>query len=172
MKLFDIVTHPSDILRTTAEKVPEVNDEIREIMDTMLETMYVHDGIGLAAPQVGINKTIVVMNVDRLHDGHPYKMVNPVIVKQSDKIYTGIEGCLSVKDKRGNIAYHDVTRPVACKVSYLNYDGEEDELYFYGLAAKCIQHEIDHLNGVLFFDYLNKKDSKRFMKQLGKKNVK
>ena len=132
-----------EILRKKSREVTAVDNKIRTLMDDMLETMYANDGIGLAAPQVGILKQVIVIDVE---DEKVYKMVNPKIIKRSGK-QTDQEGCLSVPEKKGM-----VTRPLNVTVEYTNEEGQDVKLEAEGILARCICHEVDHLNGILFTD--------------------
>ncbi len=154
MALLPILTAPDPRLKTVSEPVAEVNDEIRKLVDDMFETMYEAPGIGLAAIQVGVQKRLLVVDVigknDEENDPDPIALINPEItwVSDDDSVYE--EGCLSVPSH-----YADVVRPAEIKVKYLDRDGKEQELHADGLLATCIQHEIDHLDGILFVDHLS-----------------
>jgi len=128
-----------------------MDDATRSLMQDMLETMYAAPGVGLAAPQIGIMKRILVMDVVKEDEGEPqpYLMANPEVTWASEETNTYEEGCLSIPDE-----YADVERPARVKVSYLDSEGRTQELDCDGLLATCVQHEIDHLNGKLFIDYL------------------
>jgi len=151
MALRNILLHPDPRLKKKCEPVAEMDDETRALMQDMLETMYAAPGVGLAAPQIGVMKRILVMDVIKEDEGEPqpYLMANPEVIWESDEMSTYEEGCLSIPDE-----YADVERPAQVKVSYLDKDGETQELECDGLLATCVQHEIDHLNGKLFIDYL------------------
>ena len=151
MAILPIITAPDPRLKLRAKPVARVDDEIRRLMDDMLETMYLAPGIGLAAPQVGVAKQVLV--IDAAREGEkpaPLKIANPEILWRSEELATYNEGCLSVPEH-----YADVTRPAAIKLRYLDYQNEIRELDCSGVLATCIQHEIDHLNGVLFVDHLS-----------------
>ncbi|MFP7672000.1 peptide deformylase [Marivita sp. S0852] len=150
MKL-PIVLHPDPRLKKSCASVPDINDQLRELADNMLETMYDAPGIGLAAPQVGVLSRLIVMDCETGEDATPNPMVmfNPEIISVSDDLNVYEEGCLSLPDQ-----FADVTRPEAVKVSWLDRDGNPREAEFDGLWATCLQHEIDHLNGTLFIDHL------------------
>ena len=152
MALREILTVPDPRLKKVSERVERVDDELRALMDDMLETMYDAPGIGLAAIQVGVPKRIIVMDLSR-GDGpkEPRFFVNPEIVWSSEELAPYEEGCLSVPE-----IYEEVQRPAKVRVRYLNYAGEQIEEEAEGLYATCIQHEIDHLEGVLFIDYLSR----------------
>lgn len=150
MALLPILTAPDPRLKKTAKPVAAVDDAVRKLMDDMLETMYKAPGIGLAAPQVGVLQRVIVLDVAREDEPpQPLRMANPELtwVSDDDAVYN--EGCLSVPDH-----YADVVRPAAIKVRYLDEQNESRELQADGLLATCIQHEIDHLDGILFIDHL------------------
>ena len=132
-----------EILRKKSRAVAAVDNKIKILMEDMVETMYENEGIGLAAPQVGILKRVIVMDVE---DGNVYKMVNPIIIKKSGE-QTDQEGCLSVPERKGA-----VKRPMNVTVEYTDENGKETELEAEGILARCICHEVDHLNGILFTD--------------------
>ena len=151
MALMPILTAPDPRLKQKSKPVDGVDDALRRLMDDMLETMYAAPGIGLAAIQVGVPKRVVVIDVAR--DGEPRApqyFVNPEIVWASDDMASYEEGCLSVPEH-----YADVERPARCRVRFLDYQGEIREIEADGLLATCLQHEIDHLEGVLFVDHLS-----------------
>ncbi len=154
MALLPIITAPDPRLKTVSEPVAIVDDEIRKLVDDMFETMYDAPGIGLAAIQVGIPKRILVMDVvgkdAKEGDPQPVAVINPEITWVSDHDSTYEEGCLSVPQH-----YADVVRPAEVKVKYLDVDGQEQELEADGLLATCVQHEIDHLDGILFVDHIS-----------------
>lgn len=151
MAVLPVLTAPDPRLKATSKPVASVDDLVRKLMDDMLETMYVSNGIGLAAPQVGIARRIIVMDLARQGEPpSPLRMANPEIVWQSEEKVVCEEGCLSVPDQ-----YSEVLRPKAVKIRYLDYQNEIRELDADGYLATCIQHEIDHLNGVLFIDHLS-----------------
>ena len=150
MALMPIITAPDPRLKVVSKPVATVDDAVRALMDDMLQTMYAAPGIGLAAVQVGVAKRVIVMDLAK--DDEPRKplfLINPEITWVSDDDLTYEEGCLSLPEH-----YADVVRPAACTVSYLDYDGERQELNAKGLLATCVQHEIDHLDGILFVDHL------------------
>ncbi len=151
MAKLDILIAPDRRLRTKCTPLGEVDDATRRLLDDMLETMYAAPGVGLAAPQVGVLKRLVVMDCARdEEEPDPLKLVDPEIVWRSDEIVTGNEGCLSLPE-----IYVDVDRPEAARVAYLDENGTAQEIEVDGLRARCLQHEIDHLNGVLHVDYLS-----------------
>ncbi|WP_085907429.1 peptide deformylase [Kiloniella majae] len=164
MAILDIVIAPDPVLKVVCEPVKEVNDEIRELLTNMLETMYKAPGIGLAACQVGVTKRVIVVDVsDDKEENQPYCMVNPEITWESDEYSVYQEGCLSLPEQ-----YADVERPAAIKMTYLDETGKKVELEADGLLATCIQHEIDHLDGVLFVDHISKLKRGMIMKKLKK----
>ena len=144
-----ILIHPDPRLKKLCEPVAEVTPELRQLAADMLETMYDAPGVGLAAPQVGVTKRLIVM--DCIKDGTPEPMAlfNPQILWTSEDQSVYEEGCLSIPD-----IYNDITRPTAVQVRWMDVDGQPQERQFAGLWATCVQHEIDHLNGRLFIDYL------------------
>ena len=150
MALLPILTAPDPALKKISEPVKQVDASIRKLMDDMLETMYHAPGIGLAAPQVGVLKRVIVLDLAREgEEPQPLRIANPEIVWVSDDDATYNEGCLSVPEH-----YADVVRPGACRVKYLDQDNKQQEIAAEGLLATCLQHEIDHLDGVLFIDHL------------------
>jgi len=162
MSILTIVKEPDPILRKKSLPVKEVNGEIKKLMKNMLETMYAAPGIGLAAVQVGILKRIIVIDISVDSSlKKPIFFVNPKIVWKSDILETKQEGCLSIPGHFGNIK-----RPEACHVRYLDYSGKEKILKADGLLATCIQHEIDHCNGILFIDHLSKLKKNFIVKKL------
>ena len=164
MAVRTILTEPNNFLRKVSEPVERVGKEEKLLMDDMLETMYAANGIGLAAIQIGVPKRIIVMDLGR--DGgkkDPKYFVNPII-KNKDKLKsTYEEGCLSVPDQ-----FAEIDRPSKCEVEYLDYNGEKKILKAEGLLSTCIQHEMDHLEGVLFIDYLSKLKKTMILKKLSK----
>jgi len=150
MALLPILTAPDPALKKISAPVKQVDASIRKLMDDMLETMYHAPGIGLAAPQVGVLKRVIVLDLAREGEApQPLRIANPEIVWVSDDDATYNEGCLSVPEH-----YADVVRPGACRVKYLDHDNKQQEIAAEGLLATCLQHEIDHLDGVLFIDHL------------------
>ncbi|WP_299442553.1 peptide deformylase [uncultured Rhodospira sp.] len=151
MAVLPIVVAPDPRLKRKAEPVAAVDAEIATLMDNMLETMYAAPGIGLAAPQVGVLKRVIVVDVAREGEApQPLRMANPEVIWRSDEMNVHEEGCLSLPDM-----YEDVTRPARVRVRYLDRDNQAREIDADGLLATCVQHEIDHLNGTLFVDYLS-----------------
>ncbi|MFD2165813.1 peptide deformylase [Thalassotalea euphylliae] len=162
MTVLNVLRFPDERLRTKAVEVTEVNDEIRQIVDDMFETMYDENGVGLAATQVDIHKRIVVMDTteDR---SNPITLINPEIIKKSDETFINEEGCLSVPT-----CYAKVTRHERVTVKALDRDGNEFTLDGEELLGICIQHELDHLQGILFIDYLSPLKRKRIQTKLEK----
>ena len=150
MALLPILVAPDPALKKISAPVKQVDAGVRKLMDDMLETMYQAPGIGLAAPQVGVLKRVIVLDLVREgEEPQPLRLANPEVVWVSDDDATYNEGCLSVPEH-----YADVVRPAACRVRYIDYDNKPQEMAAEGLLATCLQHEIDHLDGVLFIDHL------------------
>ncbi|MDV7142038.1 peptide deformylase [Tropicimonas sp. TH_r6] len=151
MALRSILIHPDPRLKKVCDPVADLSDELRLLADDMLETMYDAPGIGLAAPQIGINQRLIVLDCVREEEGPPRPMImfNPEVVASSDEKNTYEEGCLSIPEQ-----YADVERPTDVTVRWIDRNGAEQQESFDGLWSTCVQHEIDHLNGVLFIDYL------------------
>jgi peptide deformylase len=152
MSLYDILIHPDPRLKKPAEPVTEITGELRRLAGDMLETMYDAPGIGLAAPQIGISKRLLVMDCAGREDQppRPLILVNPEILWRSEARSTSEEGCLSIPDY-----YEEIERPAEVKVRWTTPDGGTAEEHFRGVWATCVQHEIDHLDGRLFIDYLS-----------------
>jgi peptide deformylase len=182
MALLPILVAPDPRLKQVSEPVAEVTDEIRRLMDDMLETMYEAPGIGLAAIQVGVAKRVIVMDLgkpdddedegapksdkdtkDKKVEREPRYFVNPEIVWASDDLVLCEEGCLSVPD-----LYEEVERPAQVRVRFLDYDGKSQEIECDGMLAVCIQHEMDHLEGILFIDHLSRLKRDMMLKKLAK----
>ncbi|MBW8815135.1 MAG: peptide deformylase [Caulobacterales bacterium] len=167
MALREILVVPHPVLKQVSQPVAVVDDELRTLMDEMLETMYEAPGIGLAAIQVGVPKRVIVMDLARQdEEPQPRFFVNPEILWASEETAPYEEGCLSVPD-----IYDEVERPAKVKLRYLNYQGEQIEEDAEGLFAVCIQHEMDHLEGVLFIDHLSRLKREQAIKKV-KKQVK
>jgi peptide deformylase len=150
MAILPIITAPDPRLKQIAKPVEKVDAEVRKLMDDMLETMYAAPGIGLAAPQVGALRRVIVLDLARDDEKpQPLKMANPEVVWVSDEDAVYNEGCLSLPEH-----YADVVRPAKCRVRYLDQQNEIRTLEAEGLLATCVQHEIDHLEGILFVDHL------------------
>ena len=151
MSTRDIVWAPDRVLKTNCTPVTEIDGDIRQILDDMLETMYAAPGIGLAAPQIGLTKRLLVVDILRDdEENRPLKVINPEIVWSSEELNTYEEGCLSLPGH-----YGEVTRPAQVTVQFLDETGAEKRMDADGLLATCLQHEIDHLNGVLFVDHIS-----------------
>lgn len=165
MAIRDILILPDPILRKVAEPIAAVDDSVRSLAKDMLATMYDAPGIGLAAPQIGVLKRIVVCDINTGEDQEPAPMIliNPEVVSRSEETRVYEEGCLSIPDYT-----EDVTRPAAVKVAYVDADGAPREVDADGLLATCLQHEIDHLNGVLFIDHLSRLKRERVTKKFQK----
>ena len=152
MAVLDILTVPNPVLKQVSTPVEQVDDDLRRLMDDMLETMYAAPGIGLAAIQVGVPKQVIVMDLARQDEPpQPRYFVNPEILWASEDTAPYEEGCLSVPE-----VYDEVDRPARVKLRYLDYHGKEVTEDAEGLFAVCIQHEMDHLKGVLFIDHLSR----------------
>ena len=164
MATHEIIKLPDKRLRQASEPVKKVDAGIRKLVDDMFETMYKAPGIGLAAIQIGVAKRVVTMDLSKKEDDHkPQVFINPELVWKSDNTATREEGCLSIPDY-----YEEVERPAEVKVKYLDLDGKTHEIEASGLMATCLQHEIDHTNGVLFIDYLSKLKRDRITKKFTK----
>jgi peptide deformylase len=164
MTIRPLVILPDRRLRLVSEPVREITDEIRRLAEDMLETMYDAPGVGLAAIQIGVPKRIVTIDVSKDEDErHPMVLINPEIVWSSEETRIYEEGCLSIPDYR-----EEVERPDRVRVRYRNLEGETVECEADGLLATCVQHEIDHLNGVLFIDHLSKLKRDRIAKKFTK----
>ncbi|UYV37936.1 peptide deformylase [Rhodobacteraceae bacterium D3-12] len=147
-----IIIHPDPRLKKTCDPVADLSDDLRALADDMLETMYDAPGIGLAAPQIGVLQRLIVLDCAKDDDTPPSPLImfNPEVTAASDEINTYEEGCLSIPDQ-----YGEVKRPAEVSVKWIDRDGHEQSQDFDGLWATCVQHEIDHLNGKLFIDYLS-----------------
>jgi len=164
MTIRKILTEPDPFLRQKSKPVEKVDDSIRKIMDDMLETMYQAPGIGLAAIQIGIPKRIIVLDISKDPEKkEPMYFINPEKIYTSKDQATYEEGCLSVPGQ-----FAEIDRPDKCHIKYLDYNGDSKELKAEGLLATCIQHEIDHLEGILFIDYLSKLKRSMITKKLSK----
>ena len=162
MPLKNIVIEPDPILRKISQPIETVNNETKKLLDDMLETMYAAPGIGLAAVQVGILKRIIVIDISKEKEKkNPLFLINPEIIFKSEKTSSYEEGCLSLP---GHFA--EIERPSECRVTYIDYNGKKRELKANGILSTCIQHEVDHLNGVLFIDYLSKLKKDMIIKKL------
>ena len=164
MAIRNIITEPNKLLRQVSKPVSKVGKEEQKLMKDMLETMYAANGIGLAAIQVGIPKRIIVMDICKEENKkEPRYFVNPIIKNKDPLKATYEEGCLSVPNQ-----FADIDRPSKCEVEYLDYNGHKQLLKAEGLLATCIQHEMDHLEGILFIDYLSKLKRSIIIKKLSK----
>jgi peptide deformylase len=164
MALLPIITAPDPRLKIRARPVAAVDDEVRRLMDDMLETMRQAIGIGLAAPQVGVAKRVIVLDVAREGEKpRPVMLANPEILWRSPELTTGSEGCLSLPEH-----YAEVTRPAEIRLRYLDYQNEIREIGASGLLATCIQHEIDHLDGILFVDHISMVKRGMILRKLAK----
>ncbi|WP_366523852.1 peptide deformylase [uncultured Algimonas sp.] len=163
-KIRPILTVPDPRLKTVSEPVATVTDDTRALMDDMLATMYAAPGIGLAAIQIGVPQRVIVMDLaGEGEDPQPKYFVNPEILDPADETLPYQEGCLSVPD-----IYDDVERPQSCRVTYLDYDGKRVTEDCEGLYAVCIQHEMDHLEGIVFLDHLSRLKRERAIKKVMK----
>ena len=162
---YEIITVPHPTLKQTASAVDKVDDAIRAQMDGMLKAMYAAPGIGLAANQVNLLNRVMVMDLSNPEEegANPICMANPEIIYESEEMSVREEGCLSIPKQ-----YAEVERPAIVRVKYLDYHGKEAELEAEGLLSHCVQHEIDHLNGVLFIDYLSSLKRNMMLKKVDK----
>jgi len=164
MTIRTIITEPDKLLRQVSKPVSKVGKKEQDLMKDMLETMYAANGIGLAAIQVGIPQRIIVMDICKeKNKKEPRFFVNPIIKNKDPFKATYEEGCLSVPNQ-----FAEVDRPSKCEVEYLDYNGNKQLLKAEGLLATCIQHEMDHLEGILFIDYLSKLKRSMIIKKLSK----
>ena len=175
MALRQILIEPNKILREKSLIVEKVDEDLQKLMDDMLETMYAAPGIGLAAIQVGVPKRVVVLDIEwrdkskstnnekQEERKNPLYFVNPEIITKSENNSTYEEGCLSVPGQ-----FAEIERPNKCYIKYLDYYGQPKEIKAEGILATCIQHEIDHLEGILFIDYLSKLKKTMIIKKLSK----
>ena len=164
MTLRKILTEPNKILRQKSIPVESVDKDMQKLMDDMLETMYAAPGIGLAAIQVGVPKRIIVLDIQQKEgQKNPLFFVNPEIIEKSKNLTTYEEGCLSVPGQ-----FAEIDRPDQCHIKYLDYEGNKKEMKAEGMLATCIQHEMDHLEGILFIDYLSKLKKTMIIKKLSK----
>ena len=160
----NIVIEPDPILRKKSEKLENVNLETQKFLDDMLDTMYSAPGIGLAAVQVGVLKRLIVVDITKEEEKkNPLFFINPIITQKSEKTSIHEEGCLSIPGY-----FAEIERPAECQVEYIDYNGNKKSLKATGLLSTCIQHEIDHLNGILFIDYLSKIKKDMIIKKLTK----
>ena len=168
MALKTILTEPNKLLRQISQPVERVEDAERELMNDMLETMYAANGIGLAAIQIGVPKRIIVMDLSKEENKKlPMYFVNPLIIKKNEEKTIYEEGCLSVPNQ-----FAEIQRSSKCEIEYLDFNGNKQNLEAEGLLATCIQHEMDHLEGILFIDYLSKLKKEMIIKKLSKQQSK
>jgi peptide deformylase len=161
MAVREIVTLPDKRLRLVSEPVKRIDAGVRKLVEDMFETMYAAPGIGLAGIQVGVGKRVVVMDLSKKDGEHkPLVFINPEITWSSDETTSYEEGCLSIPEY-----YEEVERPERIKVKYLDLDGKAHEIEAKGLFARCIQHEVDHTNGMLFIDHISKLKRDRVTKK-------
>ncbi len=165
MAVLKLYEYPHPILRQKCEKVSKVDDEMRVFLNNMLETMYADKGCGLAAPQVGVSKRVVVLDYATEDDEKrkPMFLVNPEIIWKSEEKVMFCEGCLSLPDQRADVERHEKVR-----VHFTDYYGQEQEVLADGLLAIILQHEIDHLDGILYIDHLSRLKRDRLLKKLEK----
>ena len=164
MSVKTILTEPNKVLREVSKPVEKVTKEEQKLMDDMLDTMYAANGIGLAAIQIGVPKRIIVIDLSKNPEKkEPRYFVNPIIKNKNSENATYEEGCLSVPNQ-----FAEIDRPSKCEVEYLDYNGKKQLLKADGLLATCIQHEMDHLEGILFIDYLSKLKRSMIVKKLSK----
>ena len=157
-----IITEPDIILRKKSVTLEKVDDDLRALMDDMLETMYAAPGIGLAGVQIGILKRLIVIDVSKDEEKKsPLFLINPEIISKSSNTSVYEEGCLSLPGY-----FAEIERPAECQVEYLDYHGKKKKMKASGLLATCVQHEVDHLNGILFIDYLSKLKRDMVIKKL------
>tara|TARA_B100000035_G_C20739350_1_gene439032 strand:- start:15 stop:539 length:525 start_codon:yes stop_codon:yes gene_type:complete len=160
----NIIIEPDPVLRKKSNPLEKVDDELRKLLDDMLETMYAAPGIGLAAVQVGILKRLIVIDISKEEEKKsPLFLINPIITFKSQKKSLHEEGCLSLPGY-----FAEIERPAECHIKYINYEGRQKTLKATGLLSTCIQHEIDHLDGILFIDYLSKIKKDMILKKLTK----
>ena len=164
MSIKTILTEPNKILRQKSLEVDKVDKDLQNLMDDMLETMYAAPGIGLAAIQVGVPKRIIVLDIaPKEAPKNPMFFINPKVIEKSINCSTYEEGCLSVPGQ-----FAEIDRPAKCHIKYLDYYGQPKEIKATGMLATCIQHEMDHLEGILFIDYLSKLKKSMIIKKLSK----
>jgi peptide deformylase len=164
MAVRDIIILPDKRLRLVSEPVKTIDREVKALVADMFETMYDAPGIGLAAIQVGVPRRVVTMDLSKKEESQePRVFINPEILWRSDEKATYEEGCLSIPE-----FYEEVERPTQVRVKYLDLEGREQELAASGLLATCLQHEIDHLNGVLFIDHISRLKRERVVKKFSK----
>jgi len=168
MTIKTILTEPNTLLRQISQPVEQVGESEKELMNDMLETMYAANGIGLAAIQIGVPKRIIVMDLSKEENKKiPMYFVNPLIIKKNEEKTIYEEGCLSVPNQ-----FAEIQRSSKCEIEYLDFNGNKQNLEAEGLLATCIQHEMDHLEGILFIDYLSKLKKEMIIKKLSKQQSK
>ena len=164
MAILPVIIAPDPRLKQISAPVDRVDDDVRRLMDDMLETMYLAPGVGLAAPQVGVLKRVIVVDAaPQDSERQPYRMANPELVWVADEDHSAEEGCLSLPEY-----YGDVVRPAAIRVRYLDHENEIRECAADGLLAVCIQHEMDHLEGILFVDHMSALKRNMILRKLTK----
>ena len=166
MAIRKIITEPNKLLREISLPVENVGKKEQQLMDDMLDTMYAANGIGLAAIQIGVPKNVVVIDLNKDNKKIPMFFVNPKITRKSKSLTKYEEGCLSIPN-----LFAEIERPSECEIQYLDYFGKEKTLTANGLLATCIQHEVDHLKGILFIDYLSKLKKDIILKKLSKQKI-
>ncbi len=166
MAIRKIITEPNKLLREISLPVKNVGKKEQQLMDDMLDTMYAANGIGLAAIQIGVPKNVVVIDLNKDNKKLPMFFVNPKITSKSKSLKKYEEGCLSIPN-----LFAEIERPSECEIQYLDYFGKEKTLIANGLLATCIQHEVDHLKGILFIDYLSKLKKDIILKKLSKQKI-
>ena len=166
MAIKKIITEPNKLLRKISLPVENVGKKEQQLMDDMLDTMYAANGIGLAAIQIGVPKNVVVIDLNTDNKKIPMFFVNPKITSKSKSLTKYEEGCLSIPN-----LFAEIERPSECEIQYLDYFGKEKTLTANGLLATCIQHEVDHLKGILFIDYLSKLKKDIILKKLSKQKI-
>lgn len=166
MAIKKIITEPNKLLRKISLPVENVGKKEQQLMDDMLDTMYAANGIGLAAIQIGVPKNVVVIDLNKDNKKIPMFFVNPKITSKSKSLTKYEEGCLSIPN-----LFAEIERPSECEIQYLDYFGKEKTLTANGLLATCIQHEVDHLKGILFIDYLSKLKKDIILKKLSKQKI-
>ena len=166
MAIRKIITEPNKLLRKISLPVENVGKKEQQLMDDMLDTMYAANGIGLAAIQIGVPKNVVVIDLNKDKKKIPMFFVNPKITSKSKSLTKYEEGCLSIPN-----LFAEIERPSECEIQYLDYFGKEKTLTANGLLATCIQHEVDHLKGILFIDYLSKLKKDIILKKLSKQKI-
>ena len=165
MSIKDIIIVPDETLKKISKPIEKVGANEKKLINDLFETMYNSNGIGLAAVQVGILRRVLVIDVSHKDEKKkPLSFINPIIKKVSDETSIYEEGCLSIPGQ-----FAEIERPAECTLKYINYNGEKKELKADGLLATCIQHEVDHLNGILFIDYLSKLKKDMIIRKLVKK---